>query len=899
MNLRITISIIIFSVVSILTTESTAQTYLSEITVKVEHQQGKLKDLVSELEINTGFTFAYLDESLQNKQISLGQPSWQMDDLLKEVSVQAGVSVKRVGGSIAVADAEKDKKFPQLIDESVSRWSVTGSVFTENVLGMPSASILLLDASDSSFVRGAIADDQGRFLISNVDPGTYLIQGRMVGFSEGYSGPFEVKDHHVSIETLELSESTEELDEVIIETQKPLFERRIDRLVINVEGSPLMAGGTLAGALWKLPGLALNPLENGYNINGKPGVVVMINNKVRPMSPEESLFYLQSIPTQSVSRIELITTPPAEFDADGIAGIIHIVLKENDHEGVDGSYSIGVGYGGREGILAGGNINYQSGDLNVFGNLLFDHLGYYDISNTIVKLQNNEYLFHSNSASTEEEVNDKISFGLGAEYDLGPGTTIGLTGDFYVRASRSETDINSTYLINPGIDTLANGKRWNNNPRGFAAVNFNLQQKIGHRQNLAFYVDYLLFTNDQTQHFVNQLFPQNNDRPISEDIRVSKVNPTEIRVGRLDYEFELSEQLHLKAGVKASVNTHSNEIRTKRLEGNRYFDDQTFSFFSDMEENVLAAYGSINTYLGTTRIKSGLRYERTITKLWGKTQDDLIYRNFGNFFPNLLIEQKLTNEISATISFTSRINRPKFLQFSPSPVFTDPRTFKNGNNQLLPTMTRSLQTTFAWKQLILSFEFNQINNDIWRNPRIGGGSNWVAIYPINFKSSQIAGFRLSYPLIITDWWEMSSNVGVFHKGVESDQWMELQRLSKKYVMGNNIQRFQLGKEFSGELIVNYASGNVLGLTEISPRGNISIGIMKEFGDNAGSLSLNLFNVLNSNRRRSRSINDVDNLIYIHNQLDARRGIGVSYTNTFGSTKSKTRKRSSLEELKRL
>ena len=95
MNLRITISIIIFSVVSILTTESTAQTYLSEITVKVEHQQGKLKDLVSELEINTGFSFVYLDESLQNKQISLGQPSWQMDDLLKEVSVQAGVSVKK------------------------------------------------------------------------------------------------------------------------------------------------------------------------------------------------------------------------------------------------------------------------------------------------------------------------------------------------------------------------------------------------------------------------------------------------------------------------------------------------------------------------------------------------------------------------------------------------------------------------------------------------------------------------------------------------------------------------------------------------------------------------------------------------------------------------------------
>ncbi len=902
MKLRVNISIIVFSVSILAATETLAQTYLSEITVSVEHQEGELKDLVSELEGNTGFTFAYLDESLQNKQISLGQPSWQMDELLREVSVQARVSVKRVGGSIAVADAEKDRGFPQLIDESVSQWSVTGSVFTENHLGMPSASILLLDATDSSFVRGAIADDQGRFLIPHVAPGTYLIQGRMVGFSEGYSGPFEVKDHHVSIDPMELSESTEELDEVIIETQKPLFEQKIDRLVVNVEGSPLLSGGSVVGALWKLPGISIHPLENQLNINGKAGVMIMINNKMRTTNAEESYFYLKGIPAEKVKRVELITNPPAEYDADGIAGIINVVLKENEQEGINGSYSISAGIGGVEEILAGSNINYQSGDLNVFGNLLYNRYGYFDIRRRTVELQNDEYQFQSSTIGSEWEVIDKVSFGVGADYELRPGTSIGLSGDFYLRDASSETDINGTYLIDPGIDTVAMGQRINHNPRDFAAINFFIRHRLSQRHGLEFDANYLLFTNDQTQQFMNQLAPQNSDHPILEDLRVTKVNPTDIWVGRLDYGFDINNQIRLGAGVKASVNMHRNEIRTQRLNEDSYLDDEEFSFFSNMHENIMAAYGSVNVNFVKTRIKSGLRFENTLTRLQGETPYDLLYRKFGNFFPNIFIEQELSKKLAATVSFTSRINRPRFLQFSPAPVFTDPRIFRNGNNHLLPTYTKTFQTTFALDQLILSFEFNQIKNDIWRNPQRRGASNWVDIKPINFESSQIVGFRISYPYIINDWWEISTNVGFFHKAVESNHFVERQGLEKKYLIGNSIQRFQWGQGFSAELLLTYLSGNVLGLTEILPEGDVSIGITKDFGGKIGSLTLNMSNLVNGRRLRNRTKNDIEHLVYVSTQLASRRSIGLRYTNTFGNNKIKSktkRKGGAEEELERL
>ncbi len=896
MNLRITISITIFSAVFALVTESIAQTYLSEIMVEVEHQEGELKDLVSELESNTGFTFAYLDQSLQNRQISLGQPSWQMDDLLKEVSVQAGVSVKRVGASIAVAGAEKDKEFPQLVDESVSQWSVTGSVFTENDLEMPSASILLLDASDSSFVKGAIADDQGSFLISSVAPGTYLIQGRMVGFSEGYSGPFEVKDHHVSIDPMELSESTEELDEVIIVSEKPLFEQKIDRLVINVEGSSLFQGNSVCEILERLPGVSSSPLT----IDGKTGVVVMINGKYTRMSGT-AYDYLQSTPPQNVERVELITAPSVKYDAEGAAGIINIVLKKNEVEGIVGSFSIGSGYGRGKRILGSSSFSYNSKSIVMFADIAGHHINWVTLRGHDWDFQNPEYLFSTKSSFSQDANENVLSLRTGVEYSLGAKTLIGVMGDFYVRDLESDIESSSFYSIDPGVDSLAMGSGYLNHQRNLAVTNFSITHKFN-QQQLDLNLDYLQFLNNNQQRYDYQISSINNDQNQMQDISWKSIYPTHFWIGKLDYQIERGPRTKIEAGVKASHNTFRNDTHPDRMNDNTNVNNLLFSASSDLDENIWSGYGSINTFIGETNLVAGLRYEHTTSRIRKRSDTSSVYRNYGNLFPNVSISRDLTDRLHVNLSYTSRINRPIFLELSPIPVFMEPRTFMSGNPMLIPTRTHTLRLGGILDQFAISFGYSMIYNEKDAQPMRLENEDQVIKKNINFDFAKLFNVNFSFPLILTDWWEMNNHLGLNHKRAISDYFTERQELMVRYISTSSFHEIRISKSISAELTGKFVSGMASGLTRTKSFGSASLGITKEFVNDGGSLNVQLENILSSRIWRYESFVPDQDLAFFRTVSWDNQLIRITYAKKFGNSKNNSgnkRKAISEEELKRL
>ena len=130
------------------------------------------------------------------------------------------------------------------------------------------------------------------------------------------------------------------LQDVKVEAKKPMFEQKIDRMVINVKNSITDAGGTALDVLYKSPGVTVNMQNNTIAINGKNGVVVMINGKISYMSMESLVQLLAGISASNIEKIELITTPPAKYDAEGNAGYINIVLINNPYQGANGSYFI-------------------------------------------------------------------------------------------------------------------------------------------------------------------------------------------------------------------------------------------------------------------------------------------------------------------------------------------------------------------------------------------------------------------------------------------------------------------------------------------------------------------------------------------------------------------------------
>ncbi|MDQ3276785.1 MAG: TonB-dependent receptor, partial [Bacteroidota bacterium] len=250
-----------------------------------------------------------------------------------------------------------------------SQSRVGGFVFGTTNQPLAGASVTLLLAKDSSLVKGSLTSPQGRYVLETVTPGAYLIAVSYTGFKQVYTPAFTIsKNEDKEVAAVSLVEKADALKEVTLVAKRPLFEQKVDRMVINVANNITAAGSTVLDVLERSPNIVVDRQNNALSINGKDGVVVMINGKINRMPISSLVQMLASMPSDNVERVEVITTPPANFDAEGNAGYVNIVLKRNLQFGTNGSYSLTAGYSRGPITTASGNINYRKGRWNVYGN---------------------------------------------------------------------------------------------------------------------------------------------------------------------------------------------------------------------------------------------------------------------------------------------------------------------------------------------------------------------------------------------------------------------------------------------------------------------------------------------------------------------------------------------------
>ena len=157
-----------------------------------------------------------------------------------------------------------------------------------------------------------------------------------------------------------LEEEVTELKEVVVREDKQHFDQKIDRLVINLEGSITSSGNTILEVLQKSPGVIVNRQNSSISMNGKSGVRVMINNKMMQLPLEAVIQMLDGMNATNVQKIELITAPSSEYDAEGNGGIIHIVTKTTADHGTSGSFGLMVGARWAENLGANFNVHHRN-----------------------------------------------------------------------------------------------------------------------------------------------------------------------------------------------------------------------------------------------------------------------------------------------------------------------------------------------------------------------------------------------------------------------------------------------------------------------------------------------------------------------------------------------------------
>ena len=257
------------------------------------------------------------------------------------------------------------------------KWeSITGSVegvvvdaVTKETIAF--ATIVVKDASNK-YIASAISNETGVFFIDKLSEGNYTLEIQFIGYEfHVQSIAITAKKPNLNLGTIEIFDVGQQLDEVTIKADKPLYVQKVDRMVINVESSILSAGSTALEVLERSPGITVNRQSNSISLVGKDGVMVMINGKISYMPQASIVQLLEGMSSDNIETIELITTPPANMDAEGNAGFINIVMKNQTDVGLNGSYSFSGGIGNGTTTQDNISFNFRKNKVNLYGNYSF------------------------------------------------------------------------------------------------------------------------------------------------------------------------------------------------------------------------------------------------------------------------------------------------------------------------------------------------------------------------------------------------------------------------------------------------------------------------------------------------------------------------------------------------
>ena len=795
---------------------------------------------------------------------------------------------------------------------------VLGKITTVDGQPIPFANVLLLKSSDSSLVKAGLTNEEGVYQLENTLPGKYMIRLSSIGYQTWSSPVFELtaslksKDFGAQV----MLEDKKQLGEVVVRAEKPLYQQKPEGTVINVESSVLTKGSTVAEVLERSPGVIIDQQNNGISLNGKSGVAVMLNGKLMRMSGEQVINLLKGMSANDIEKIELLTAPPAGYDAEGSSGIINIVLKKNRKRGTNGTVSVTTGYGWGEKATATINLAHNTKRVNIYGN--YSYLRDRTYSNMFITSSQNmpqfggqlDVVFWDTANATQN--NHDVTAGV--DFTINPKTVIGGSINLNLSSRTAANNTHSNYTVLPDSLLFYNGyingtNHWKNIISSFYA-----EKNIGQGKKINLNLDYLRFTNnsptDVESFFVNKdgIQTGNNDSLFAPRQKGFANTTIQVGVVKIDYSSQLSKKLKLETGAKASFMRSVSSSRIESLVNNEWVSRPETVDDLLMKESIGAVYASVSAQLNTrTTLIAGARYEYALTNmLHPVTKENLVNRRRGVLFPNLLFSTRLNDYAELQLSFSKRISRPSYNDLASFVRYSDPTAIYTGNPLLKPTITHALKLGYNYRSYALTLLFSRDDYPIARyqiteSPQ----KNLLYVSPQNITWQNNITFQTTLPVKLNNWWNMSySFIGGWHR-FKVDY--TVQPATKTYLNWNvNFsQTFTLPKKFIVEVSGWCVSPFYNGSTKLGSMGALSSGIKKELKNNRGTIQLTVSDFLRSFQINSyygtfaQEAFSIRNHVHINLESRVFPIFKLTYTKSFGTAMQSQRNQSAKDESDRI
>ncbi|GAB2967820.1 outer membrane beta-barrel family protein [Hymenobacter coalescens] len=755
---------------------------------------------------------------------------------------------------------------------------------------------LLAPGSDKAVLAGA-CDEQGRFVFGNVPAGEFTLSVSFVGFQPRRVEGIRLAAGQATLELppVLLVPAVQQLGEVQVTGERELVESKVDRLVYNAEKDLTNAGGTAADVLQKAPLLTVD-LEGNLQMRGSSNIRVLVNGKPSTLLATNLAEALKQIPADQIKAVEVITAPSAKYDAEGTAGVVNIILKKNNLEGMNGNLNAGLS---NRNAYVGGNLNRRRGKLGLNSGLGLNP--FYNLARNMTR--RSDFLTDTTRSLLEQNgrftnLGGGMWLQLGLDYDLTPKDvlTFGVQGNGrgFVN-DRTQTTAYQLFRTSDGPDRLLFLDAYDRNidtrdRNANVDVNFGYTKTLGKpKQELSVLGLYSLNAG-HTRYQLDQ------KRAEFTDYREKSFNDNRNREITLqaDYVQPMDSTSTLETGVKTILRHVNSDYRIEgdSLDGRGYRPVPARSNEFRYDQNVYAGYASYGFALGKKwTFKGGARLEHTRIDGEFRSSQTQLRTDYTNLAPNLQAAWKLTPDHTLKLSYSRRIQRPGIWFLNPYINTADRRNVSSGNPDLNAELTDAYEltyTTFVKKSSVtFSGYWRQTNNAIESVARLVPGTQLLPTDDttrILFTTFRNLARNANYGLSafgstkLTPKWSLSGNVNFYYRQVTSPTL----RISNGGGMFNlNLNSsWQFEKGWSAQFFGFVNSRQVALQGRTSGYRVYSFGAKKEFWDKKANVVVSVINPFNRTLAFRNELTsprfDYENNAYFYN-----RQLRVTFGYRFG------------------
>jgi len=776
---------------------------------------------------------------------------------------------------------------------------ITGNVIEKvSKQALEYATITLTNNRNPKIVFGGITNAKGEFDIE-INAGSYDVKIEFISFKATELKQQTFKDN-TNLGQIALAEDANQLNEVVIRSEKTTVEIKLDKKVYNVGSDLMVKGGTVSDVLDNIPSVSVDS-DGAVSLRGNSNVRILIDGK--PSNAINIAEALRQIPADAIDKVEVVTNPSARYDSEGGGGLLNIILKRGKNKGLNGTV-IGS-TGNPESYGLSGNINYKSENFNVFTTT-----GYNYRTNPGKFIFNTEYLNANGSTRNfidERRKNERISKGYNSNFgiDLYIDKSTTWSNSMNIRKNNGDNP-ETVSFTNYDVNHVYTGTNYRNNDQSNesnnAEYNTNFTKKFkrdGHKFTIDgsfssdFDKDYTLITSSILEKTSNE---QKQNRNLIQS----------------DYVLPFGKASQLEFGYKGDFNKLLTDYKVGTITTNGTYTPNTqYTNILDYRENINALYTQFGTKINKFSFLFGMRWEDSKIIINQLVTNEFSTKKYNNFFPSAFFTYEISDESSTSISYSKRISRPRGRFINPFSSYSSNINIFKGNPDLNPAITDALDFGYLkrWDKLTFntSMYLNKTTDSFQFIRRESGdfvnGTPIILSTPINLATEYRYGFEFTLNYSPYKWWKLNSNFNFFQNQTQGDytytnsqnitviqnfdntSYSWFTRLTSKVSLPYKID-WQSNVTYNGPQ--NNAQGKSLGVF------GANLGFSKDVLKDKGTLALNVQDVFNSRKRMNDTY--IPNVLKSYTEMQRSiRQITLSFTYRFNKKKeekSRNQKRDS-------